>query len=91
MPNYNFAALEEFLCESCNFIGPISPRLATFGPLTVLNLAFNALTGAISDDLSNLETLVELYLNNNQLNGTIPTLGGLLNLSTSQRWLLEMR
>lgn len=80
MPNYNFASLEELLLEDCNLVGPISPGLATFGPLSFVSLGFNALTGAIPAGLSDVDTLKILYLNNNELNGNIPDLGGLGSL-----------
>ena len=56
------------------------------GRVTDLNLANNNLVGTLPTTLHNLTALVNLYLTQNQLTGSIPSLSGLTSLVVASMW-----
>ena len=51
------------------------------GRVTGLNLRTNNLVGTLPDELGNLTSLLQIYLQDNQLSGPIPALSGLTSLT----------
>ncbi|KAH8951213.1 hypothetical protein BDL97_09G015300 [Sphagnum fallax] len=78
-------SLIHLLLDSNAFTGTIPDSLGNITTLLFLNLMNNNLTGPIPQTLNNITsptgTLQQLQLGNNYLNGTIPNLSALYNLT----------
>ena len=73
-------------CAGNNMVGNLPDALGNLDYLFFLNMCGSGLNGMIPD-LSRLTYLQQLYLNNNDLSGTIPaTLGDLTNLQKLGLW-----